>query len=75
MSPIKLWGWLLRPHLMITLAVAGWLRSKAYPDFDCQNCLGMPEYGCYCSIEGASAPGVGPTRTQRLARWILKRIR
>jgi len=28
-------------------------------DYECENCLGMPEHGCYCQAVGAIAPG-GP---------------
>lgn len=28
-------------------------------DFECENCLGMPEHGCYCKALGAVGPG-GP---------------
>lgn len=24
--------------------------------FECQNCIGMPEYGCYCMAMGCIAP-------------------
>ena len=27
--------------------------------YECENCLGMPEHGCYCQAVGAIAPG-GP---------------
>ena len=29
------------------------------PDYECENCIGMPEYGCYCRAHNAIAPG-GP---------------
>lgn len=32
----------------------------------------MPEYGCYCMAMGASAPGIGPTKFQRLCQCILE---
>lgn len=51
-----------------------WLSRKAYPIFACENCLGTPEYGCYCAAMGASAPGVGPTRMQRWAQWAFKKL-
>lgn len=44
----------------------------AYPTYDCENCIGMPEYGCYCMAMGASAPGGGPTKLQRLCQWLLE---
>lgn len=36
------------------------LRTWLYPSFDCDNCIGMPEHGCYCEATGAVAPGLGP---------------
>lgn len=29
------------------------------PDYECENCIGMIEHGCYCKAMGAVAPG-GP---------------
>lgn len=29
------------------------------PDYECQDCIGMKEHGCYCQSVGAVAPG-GP---------------
>ncbi len=43
-------------------------RSFLYPSFECTNCIGMIEHGCYCDAMGASAPGVGP----QLWRMILR---
>lgn len=51
-----------------------WLYDKAYPSFDCEDCLGVHEYGCYCAAMGASAPGIGPTRTQRWALWAYRKL-
>ena len=31
------------------------------PDYECKNCIGMDEHGCYCKAVGATAPG-WPTR-------------
>lgn len=28
-------------------------------DYECENCIGMPEHGCYCKAHGAVGPG-GP---------------
>jgi hypothetical protein len=32
------------------------------PDYDCENCIGMIEHGCYCRAVGAVGPG-GPLRS------------
>jgi len=29
------------------------------PDYECQDCIGMIEHGCYCQAMGATQPG-GP---------------
>lgn len=55
-------------------AILWWLYSKAYPSFDCEDCVGMREYGCYCAAMGSAAPGVGPTGTQRLALWAYRKL-
>ncbi|MBB5986008.1 hypothetical protein [Sphingobium lignivorans] len=36
------------------------VRSWLYPTFDCENCIGMPEHGCYCAATGATSPNEGP---------------
>lgn len=33
------------------------------PDYECENCIGMIEHGCYCRAMGAVAPG-GPISLQ-----------
>jgi DnaJ-class molecular chaperone len=33
--------------------------SDTTADYECENCIGMAEYGCYCQSQGAIAPG-GP---------------
>lgn len=35
------------------------LEPIAQASFECEDCLGMPEHGCYCLAVGAVAPG-GP---------------
>lgn len=51
-----------------------WLYDIAYPNFDCEDCIGMFEYGCQCAYYGASAPGIGPERWRRwLQNWINRR--
>lgn len=34
--------------------------GKIFVPYECQNCIGMIEHGCYCMAVGAPAPGVGP---------------
>lgn len=37
--------------------------------YECENCIGMIEHGCYCQAMGAPAPGVPPVTVQdRLER-------
>jgi hypothetical protein len=39
----------------------GWLRTRLYPSYECEQCVGQePWRGCYCSYYGATAPGEGP---------------
>lgn len=59
---------------MIKSFILSALARKAYPIFACEDCLGMPEYGCSCAAMGASAPGIGPTRTQQGAQWLFKKL-
>lgn len=33
--------------------------SDTTPDYDCQDCIGMAQHGCYCKAMGAVGPG-GP---------------
>lgn len=49
-----------------------WLQRVAFPVLECENCVGCIERGCYCMTNDASAPGLGPTRLQRLALWWLR---
>lgn len=42
----------------------------AYPEFECDDCVGA--CACYCAAHDASAPGIGPTRLQRFALWLLR---
>lgn len=32
------------------------------PDYECENCIGMIEHGCYCKAMGAAGPG-GPRKS------------
>lgn len=36
-----------------------WPEEEDPTDFECEDCIGMREHGCYCKAMGASAPG-GP---------------
>lgn len=55
--------------------VRNWLLKIAYPRFDCENCLGIPEYGCYCISYNASAPGRPPRFRQKVAKKILEWVK
>lgn len=41
------------------MLVAVLMSDSPETDFECENCLGMPEAGCYCQAMGAIKPG-GP---------------
>ncbi len=47
-----------------------WLHDIAEPLFDCEDCIGMSQHGCYCTRIGASGPCIAPTWQQRVARWL-----
>lgn len=52
------------------------VRRIAYPNFDCQLCVGQHSWqGCYCAYHGAVAPAGEndqPRWYHLFARWILK---
>lgn len=39
------------------------------PDYECEDCIGMVEHGCYCKAVGAIAPG-GPISSDENARIV-----
>jgi hypothetical protein len=43
----------------------------AWPQYDCEDCIGMKDYGCQCSVYGAVAPGIGPEPWRKGLRRIL----
>ena len=52
-----------------------WFRriyNHAYPTYECENCIGMGEYGCQCAYYLAYAPGSGniPAHVKALRRLI-----
>jgi hypothetical protein len=49
------------------------LLRLAYPKFDCENCVGYAEMGCYCDYHGAVAPGIGPSRRHMFWRWVWRK--
>lgn len=51
-----------------------WLADFGWPFFECGNCIGMQEYGCYCAYHDAIAPGCGPERTHLFWRWVHHKI-
>lgn len=54
-------GWIGHPDLAYTYWCE--LVEPPIPPYDCENCIGMPEHGCYCASQDAVAPG-GPLRGQ-----------
>jgi hypothetical protein len=47
------------------------LKQKAYPTFDCEDCIGMKDHGCQCAAYEAIAPNTPPTKFHTFLRWIL----
>lgn len=50
------------------------LNHIAHPVFECENCIGMREHGCFCAAHNASAPCTPPTELQRIALWLLRKL-
>lgn len=46
------------------------LRNLAWPLFDCADCIGMSQYGCYCSYYDCIAPSEGPGDWHLWLRWL-----
>lgn len=42
------------------------LHEIAYPTYDCEDCIGMKEHGCWCARMGSYCPG-----TPKLPWWAL----
>jgi hypothetical protein len=36
------------------------IEMEDLPDFECEDCIGMREHGCYCKAMGCVAPGQLP---------------
>lgn len=51
-----------------------WIRDKLYPNFDCEDCIGMIQYGCQCDYYEAFAPGSPPgfvvTQLRKIYKWV-----
>lgn len=47
-----------------------WLRGLAWPTFDCEDCIGMRDHGCYCLYYKAVAPSAGPLPWHDFLRWL-----
>ena len=43
---------------------SAWLHRRAWPLYDCDDCIGMRDHGCYCAAIGSATPGgmIDPTR-------------
>jgi hypothetical protein len=65
-------GWGVVALLLEYIRVA--FHNVAWPHYDCENCIGVIEYGCYCAYNGACAPGVGPMRRDLALRWAYRKI-
>lgn len=42
-------------------------KHDSVPNYECEDCIGMMEHGCYCRSVGAIAPG-GPLPEERKPR-------
>jgi hypothetical protein len=51
-----------------------WLNDLAWPTYECEDCIGMAEHGCWCAYHEAEAPGKGPGNLRFYLREILKAI-
>jgi hypothetical protein len=49
--------------------------NLAYPVYECEDCIGMKEYGCYCSHYEAVAPCKPPERWRLLLRYFLEKYK
>lgn len=52
--------------------IRAWLWKIAYPIYECEDCIGMKHYGCYCSHHNGAAPGMPESRRQKIAKWLLE---
>jgi hypothetical protein len=51
-----------------------WLRELAFPTYDCEDCIGMRDHGCYCSMLDAPAPGMPVEWWREIVRWLYARL-
>jgi hypothetical protein len=52
-----------------------WLYNKAYPGFECQQCVGQDYWqGCHCAYAGGISPGEGPGRYHLALRWLYGKL-
>lgn len=51
--------------------IRSWLNKRANPSFDCEDCIGMREHGCWCDAMGAVAPNTAPRRWHLTLRRLL----
>ena len=60
---------------MIINHLKNWLKSKLWPAYRCEDCIGMGEWGCYCDFHEAYAPGgPKPPIWVRIGRATYKKI-
>lgn len=43
-----------------------------HPYYECEDCIGMREHGCYCAAMGCWAPNIDPPRWARVGRRMYK---
>lgn len=49
-----------------------WIMLSVNLPYECENCIGMIEHGCYCQSQGCPAPGVPPEEWDRSKEIIPK---
>lgn len=59
-------------HMVLSTAPAALLRRKlenlAWPPYDCEDCIGMRDHGCYCFAVGSMTPCGYPDESRRFWR-------
>lgn len=50
------------------------IHAFLWPAFDCADCIGMIQHGCYCTYQEGVAPGTGPEPWRAFLRNIFNRV-
>jgi hypothetical protein len=50
-----------------------WLKDRGWPTYECEDCIGMRDHGCYCGYHGLYKPASNDVPLEgRVARWLYK---